>query len=209
MRMKAICRRFASEGFPIPFFATPESHNTPRAAARAGGVGYARWAWVVNSFIPAVPFIHSGYELAETYPINTGLDFTNEDLRRLPSEKLPLFSDYAYDWLRKEQFTPWVAKVAAIRKKYRTLIVNRDPASFRLLHDDGDRILAFMRSAPGSRTRLAVVTNMNTVGEEHVVVHLGTGRGRVKDLLTGRGLKLNGGNLATTLPPGGCLVIEC
>jgi hypothetical protein len=207
-RFTALCKRLAGEGFPIPFFATPENHNTPRAAARPGGLLYARWAWVVNSFIPAVPFLHSGYELGETYPINTGLDFSNEDLRRLPSEKLPLFSEYGYDWLRKEQFADWVAKVSAVRKKYRPLVTNNDPSTMQMLGEQGDRVLAFARSAQGSRTRLAVVTSMNFAGEEQVTLPLGTTRPRVKDLLSGRVYRTEGGTLQLTLPPGGCMVFD-
>ncbi len=67
-RMRNLARKLAHEGFPIPFFATPENHNTPRAAARSGHLTYARWTIVVNSFLPAVPFLHSGYEIAETIP---------------------------------------------------------------------------------------------------------------------------------------------
>jgi hypothetical protein len=37
-RLRRLVEHLASEGFPIPFFATPENHNTPRAAARPGGL---------------------------------------------------------------------------------------------------------------------------------------------------------------------------
>jgi starch synthase (maltosyl-transferring) len=109
-KMTEFLGRLASEAFPIPFFGTPENHNTPRAASRPGGTAYARWALVTNSFIPAVPFIHSGYELAEQYPINTGLDFTVEQIQSLPSERLPLFSEYGYNWLNKDEFTQFVSR---------------------------------------------------------------------------------------------------
>ena len=78
-KMRRLTESLAATGFPIPFFATPENHNTPRAAARPGGLAYARWAFCVNCFLPAIPFIHSGYEIAERFPINTGLDFTLEE----------------------------------------------------------------------------------------------------------------------------------
>ena len=38
-QMKEFLWRLQNETFPIPFFATPENHNTHRAAARPGGRG--------------------------------------------------------------------------------------------------------------------------------------------------------------------------
>lgn len=207
-RMRNLCRRFQSDPFAIPFFATPENHNTPRAASRPGGLAYARWSWVVNCFIPAVPFIHSGFELGEEYPINTGLDFTPEQLRRFPSEKLPLFSEYAYDWLRRGGLAGWVARVARLRARYRSLITNHDPASFAMLHDPNERILAFLRGGGSPRKRLAVVTSTNFTVAENAEVDLGTSRTAVTDLLTGKRHRLRKGVLGAVLEPGQCLLFE-
>ncbi|MEK7671415.1 MAG: alpha-amylase, partial [Bacteroidota bacterium] len=134
-RIKQFVRRASTEGFAIPFFATPENHNTPRAASRHGGITYSKWAMVLNAFLPGIPFIHSGYELAETYPINTGLDFTSEQLKHLPSEKLPLFSEYGYDWLNKEHIGSWVKNVLEVRNQYKEIVVDENPQSFVMLHD--------------------------------------------------------------------------
>lgn len=208
-RMRAFCKRAASEGFLIPFFATPENHNTPRAAARPGGVTYSMWAMVVNSFLPGIPFIHSGYELAETYPINTGLDFTNEQLKHFPSEKLPLFSAYAYHWLNKQQFTWWVKKVLAIRYKYHRCIVDPNPMTFVMLNDPNEQILAFARLDDQRRKRIAIVTNTNYHAAEQAHVRLDVGRSKVIDLLSGKDYTLRDGHLQTKLHAGQCLVFEC
>lgn len=207
-KIRAFCRRAASEGFAIPFFATPENHNTPRAAARPGGLAYAKWAMVVNSFLPGIPFIHSGYELAETYPINTGLDFTPEQLQRLPSEKLPLFSEYAYNWLNKEEISGWVGQVLAIREKYQALIVDDSPQSFGMLHDANERILAFTRVSPDGKKRLAIITNMNYHGKEHADVKLDSTKHHVEDLLSSRHCALHEHHLRVHLAPGQCIVCE-
>ena len=173
--MKNLCWRHASEGFPIPFFATPENHNTPRAAARPGGIAYARWAIVVNSFLPAIPFIHSGYELAERFPINTGLDFTNEDLKKLPSETLPLFSDYAYDWLSKEQFAGWVTGVIVVEEAVRR---PGGGSASRGVPDAGggqrQHPRVRPRAGPSERKRVAVIGNMNFAGTETTATKLPT-----------------------------------
>jgi hypothetical protein len=207
-RMKSLCSRHATEGFPIPYFATPENHNTPRAAARPGGVVYARWTVAVNAFLPAIPFIHSGFELAERYPINTGLDFTTEEIRRFPSEKLPLFSEHAYDWLSHHAFPEWVGKVMAVRQRYANLVADPSPATFQLLHDSNPKILAFARlDAPGKR-RVAVVSNMNHSSGEMTSVPVETQRARLVDLLTGSEIHRRDGHLHLHLEPGQALVFE-
>ncbi len=207
-RMTNLCRRFHDDPFPIPFFATPENHNTPRAAARPGGLLYARWAWVVNNFIPAIPFIHSGFELGEEYPINTGLDFTADQLRRYPSERLPLFSEYGYDWLNRNGFPDWLGRVARVRAKYRSLVTARAASSFHMLPEPNARVLAFARTADRPRRRLAVMGNMNFTGTEPVSVVLDTSRHEVRDLLGGGRHRLAGRRLQTELAPGQCLVFE-
>jgi hypothetical protein len=208
-KMKAICRRMATEGFPLPFFATAETHNTPRAAARPGGVTYSKWAWVINNLMPAIPFIHSGFETAERYPINTGLDFTKEDLEAFPSEKLPLFSEHAYDWLNPQQITGWIRRVSAIRRQYRELILNQNPHSFVMLHENNERVVAFARVSDSARRRLAAVGNANFFDKEHVCVDLRTKMRDVTDLVTGKEYTIHEGNLRITLDPGQWVVFEC
>jgi hypothetical protein len=207
-RLANLCRRHAAEGFPIPYFATPENHNTPRAAARPGGLIYARWSVAINAFLPAIPFIHSGFELGERYPINTGLDFTTEEIRRLPSEKLPLFSEHAYDWLSHDAFPDWVAKVLAVRARYAGFVVDPSPASFRMLDDANPRILAFARVDPKGQRRVAVVSNSNWFTGEMASVAVDTARPRLIDLLTGSEIHRRDGRLHLHLAPGQALVFE-
>jgi glycosidase len=207
-QFRALCERFASEGFPIPFFGTPETHNTPRAAARPGGLAYSKLAIVMNSFLPVVLFIHSGFEIGERYPINTGLDFTPEDLKKLPSEKLPLFSEYGYDWLSKEQFTQLVTKVLSIRQKYDMAVLDFRPSSFRMLDGGNEHILAFSRAHHSPKKRLAVVGNCNYSSGEIASVKVDTTKKSVVDLLSGKKFAVKDDHFTTTLAPGQCLVFE-
>jgi starch synthase (maltosyl-transferring) len=207
-RMKKFVHTLSREGFPIPYFGTPENHNTPRAASRPGGTAYSRWAFVVNSFIPAIPFIHSGYELAEKYPINTGLDFTPEQIRKLPSEKLPLFSEYPYDWLSRDEFSGFVKTVLAVRARYLGLISDPAPASVVVLHPEHDHVLAFARVAPKGGKRLAVVGNTNFVEGTTLSLPLETKKSHCTDLLSGKSLKYHEGKVQAHLAPGECLVFE-
>jgi starch synthase (maltosyl-transferring) len=207
-KMRELYSRLASEAFPIPFFGTPENHNTPRAASRTGGTAYSRWALVVNSFLPAVPFIHSGFELAERYPINTGLDFTAEQIRQLPSDRLPLFSHYAYNWLNREEFTRFISDVLSLRSRYRALIVNPSPATFRILHADNPAVLVFARESSRDQVRVAVAGNSDFQIASSFKVQCETDRSHVTDLLRGRRFEVRRGVISATLGPGECLVFE-
>ncbi len=207
-RMRAFCVHRTKEEFPIPFFATPENHNTPRAASRPGGVPYSRWAAVINAFLPGIPFLHSGYELAERFPINTGLDFTSAQIRALPSEKLPLFSEGGYNWISQEQFAPLIAKVQSVRKKYRSLVVQSTPATMQMLHEGNTHVLSFARVVPGGKLRVAVIGNMDFHATQMSKTTLNTTKTQVVDLLSGKRVHLMHGVLNVALGPGECLVFE-
>ncbi|HSQ76738.1 MAG TPA: alpha-glucosidase C-terminal domain-containing protein, partial [Bacteroidota bacterium] len=208
-RMRRLAERLAGEGFPIPFFATPENHNTPRAAARTGGLSYARWALCVNAFLPAIPFIHSGFEIAERFPINTGLDFTVDEIKKLPSETLPLFSAYGYNWLNAEEFTGLIVDLLAIRKQYRTIVTNPDPKTFVMLVEHNRHVLSFARLDGEGHMCITVVSNMDFVHTQEASTHLKTSRKTVTDLLSGKKYHLTDGMVNVELAPGGCLIFAC
>lgn len=183
-RFKNLLRICSSDGFPLPFFSTPESHNTPRAASRAGGVRYSRYAWAIGNFLPGIPFIHSGFELGEKYPINTGLDFSAEELDHYPPNRLPLFSEYAYLWTNKDQFVDWIRRVSSIRRRYASLIVESSPRSFSVLETDQPDIIAFERSRKGVKQKLFVLANSNMNEARNFQISLQTKKVSVVDLLT-------------------------
>ncbi len=207
-QMKEFLWRLQNETLPIPFFATAENHNTHRAAARPGGVAFSRWSHIVNMFLPAIPFIHSGFELGEEFPINTGLDFTSEELRLLPSESLPLFSEYGYVWTRATQFCDFVAKAVGVREKYHDLVINRHHESFRVLDQPNSAVLSYARMNPSGGPRLGVIANGNCAVRESADIHLGTGLASVTDQLTGKTFPLREGSLHLELNPGESVVVE-
>jgi starch synthase (maltosyl-transferring) len=163
---------------------------------------------VVNAFLPAIPFLHSGYEIAERFPINTGLDFTDEELKKFPSETLPLFSEYAYNWCNKEQFSPWIGQVLRIRKKYEDLVVDPHPASFRVLHDANQNIQAFARVSEKPKRHLAVVGNADCLHRHTTSTKIETRKEDVVDLLTGNSYAVQEGHIHVSLDPGHCVVFE-
>jgi glycosidase len=207
-KFRAMLSRFATEGFPIPYFATPESHNTPRAAARKGGILYSQYAWAVGCFLPAIPFVHSGFELGETFPVNTGLDFTPADLKSLPSHALPLFSEYAYAWTGENHIVDWVAAVLSVRAKYEALIVDHSPATFHLLEADNVHIFAFAREKKGGDHRLVVLANSDMESDAHFSLRLATDRTVLSDLLMKRHIPVHHGTAKGALGPGEVVVAE-
>ncbi|MFX1512080.1 MAG: alpha-amylase family glycosyl hydrolase [Promethearchaeota archaeon] len=130
---------------PIPFFVAPETHNTPRVRARKYGSFFSKSLWVLGCLLPGIPFIHSGFELQETYPINTGLDFTLEELKEYSSEKLPLFSEHAYNWTSENNLTGWIRAVLKIRQEYEEIIIDPDPNTLSLLKTGNTRIIGIKR----------------------------------------------------------------
>ncbi|MBI1806329.1 MAG: alpha-amylase [Ignavibacteria bacterium] len=207
-KFKNLLKRFSTEGFPLPFFATAESHNTPRAAARKGGVTYSRYAWALSNFIPAIPFIHSGFELGETFPINTGLDFTKKELQQFPPERLPLFSQHTYDWLSKSQFVEWIRTISALRRTYHNLIIDASPQSFRWIETDQEEVIAFARVDGRHGLYLLILANSNMNAAIQCSLDIQSKKKRLTDLLTNRSLECHAGMLETSLASGQVGVFE-
>lgn len=144
--MYEMLEHLGNQGVPLSFFGATENHNTPRAAARNGGVSYAKYAFLVNSMLPrAIPFIHSGQELGETAPVNTGLDFANEDLASLKGQKLALFDLCAYNWDAKTDMLDFFKKVLGLRQTYKKTVTNTHPESFCKLLTGHSDVIAFIR----------------------------------------------------------------
>lgn len=202
-RFRNLLRRFEREGFPLPFFATPESHNTPRAAARPGGIAYSKAAWFIDNFIPAIPLIHSGFELGETYPINTGLGFSPQELKHFPN--LPLFNEHAYDWLRTGGMTEWVETISTLRREFADLIIKPDRSTFQLLDTNNENIIAFLRTS--GKESLWCITNYDFAHEQRGVLHVGHSTRLLKDVISGTVREAKESTLSLHLAPGECLLL--
>ena len=117
-KMQNMLERIGEGAAPINFFATPESHNTPRAASRKGGTGFAKAAYLIAAFMQSMPFIHNGFELGERIPVNTGLGFEKEDYEKYPPEILPLFSTASINWLNEDNLITYIHFINELRRKY-------------------------------------------------------------------------------------------
>jgi hypothetical protein len=195
----------ARDAAPLPFFATPETHNTPRCAARPGGAERSRFAWIFGCFLPAVPFVHGGFELGETQPVNTGLDFSPEELALYPTEALPLTAPWSYDWGREARVLDQVRRSLDVRSEFADLVIDGDPGSLIVLDAGNASVLAYARQAGG---RCVVVVG-NSSGESAAAHVAGTPLpdGAHSDRLSGRACEVRDGKLDIALGSWECLVL--
>ncbi len=164
-KLREFLGRLAHERLPLPFFATAESHNTPRAAIRPYALQYVHYALAFSILVPGIPFIHSGFELMETKPINTGLGFTDEMIREHPAESLPLFSEWAFDWTRPDNLLGSVRYALTLRQKYADLLSDPDPATVFVGYSDNPTLIVFARQN-GVKTLVIVASASFATREE-------------------------------------------
>ncbi len=198
-------RTCAREGYPLPFFATPESHNTPRAAARSGGRDYAKLLWAVGTLLPALPFCHAGFEIAETLPVNTGLDFDQEQLNDYPSDQLPLFSEAAYAWDNPCHLISWIEETLKMREDYGDLITDPEPGTFELVGSDNTNVWAIVRHQ-GSRL-VCIIFNLNWENAEAFSLELPREPARLTASLGEQSVSMSGNRCRGTLNPAACIAV--
>ncbi|NDJ84327.1 MAG: alpha-amylase [Chloroflexi bacterium] len=144
-RMQAFIDQLAYHRPEITFFVTPENHNTPRAASRLNALGFCHQALLYMVALPGMPFILNGFELFEVHPINTGLGFSHEAIRQHPPEKLPLFSEWAFDWTRDGNMVGAIRYAMHLRRQYSQLLTETDPATMMPGSSNNPNILVFTR----------------------------------------------------------------
>ena len=147
------------DGLPVPFMATAENHNTPRAVHWEGGTAFTRYAQTLGAFLPGVPYLHNGIELAESTPANTGFDFTDEETAALPPSILPLFSAAAMDWTRKQTLVEDFRRIHALRTQHPDLFANADAGSLTPIETESDALVGYTRQTPGAQTGIALIGN--------------------------------------------------
>jgi len=204
--VEEMLRRCAETGHPIPFFAAPENHNTPRATARPGALPYARLVWALGCLLPAVPFCHAGLEVAETWPVNTGLDFQPEELSQYPTEHLPLFSEAAYGWENQPNMVDWIRRVLDARAQSAELITDPTPATFRLVGSDNAHVWAVIRR--NHERAIAILFNLSWDTTQAFSIRWPTECVELADLLDGRTFSLTDGRLKGTFGPAECVVVS-
>lgn len=196
-------------GLPLPMFGAIENHNTPRAISRKGGIAYTRFALAVVAFMPTMPFLHGGLEFSESYPINTGLDFTPRQIDQYPSEQLPLFSIRAFDWAHGDvALTRWWQKTMQLRDKYVDVLTDLRAESFGRLESNNPHIWGILRRTPDWSVKLGLIFNTNMQHPQSVWMPLPTGRGKVMDHFTDTLYDVSNSWAHVQLPAGGVWWLE-
>jgi hypothetical protein len=190
----------------LPFFATPETHNTPRCAARPGGVARSQFAWVFGCFLPAVPSVHGGFELGETQPVNTGLDFTAGELAQYPADGLPLYAPWAYDWSRESRVLDAIRRSLDVRDEFLDLVIEQAPVSFSVADASPHGVVGYVRA--DASDAVAVVGNACSQRATARVERLPFPDGPAIDRLSGRPCEIRDGILQVELAPWECLVLS-
>jgi starch synthase (maltosyl-transferring) len=163
-KLRQFLNLLADVRLPLPFFATAENHNTPRAYSRPSPLAYVHYVLALSTMLPGIPFIHSGFELMETQPVNTGLGFSHEMLRMYSSAKLPLFSEWAFDWTRPDNLVSSIRYALGVRRDHAALLSDPDPATFFMGYGDNAQFVVFARQ--DETQTLVAVANTNMRGRE-------------------------------------------
>jgi len=152
--------RVSANDIPIRYLATPESHNTPRAAERLPQrAGAALWLFL--RFLPrGVSFLHAGVELNETRPVNTGLGFTPEEIAKNPTSMLALFNDVPLPWDTGVVHAEWLIEKLRQLQAMDVLSVLRDDDGVQRVDVDDPDVVAYVRHGSGSRRGILVVVNI-------------------------------------------------
>ena len=200
-------------GVALPFFGTGENHNTPRVCFRyprqAAGRNYAHFIFTLGAVLPAIPFLQSGMELCEWHPVNLGLNFTDEDRATYPTETLPLFSAFAYDWEKSNDQLPLnsaISKILEIRARYLDLILCGDAGSMSIPYTSESHLFAVMRSAAGKS--LLFVGNSDLYEQRSGSLEFSMESCDLRDLISGKPCPINHHRLELSLKPGECMLFE-
>ena len=176
-------RSISQTGIPVPFMATAENHNTPRAVHWPGGPAFSLYAQTLGAFLPGIPYLHNGAELAETAPVNTGFDFTDAETAALPPSRLPLFSAAAIGWTRSATLVEALRRVHQIRERHLDLVRDPAPGTIALLETDNPAVFGYRRLKPGAPGDLVVLANSDVRRSQPVAV---LPPGLSDDLLSGQ-----------------------
>jgi len=200
-------------GVALPFFGTGENHNTPRVCFRyprqEAGRNFSTFIFTLSAVLPAIPFLQSGLELCEWYPVNLGLNFTDEDRALYPPEKLPLFSALCYDWEKCNDQAPlnsYIAKVLAIRAHYLDLLLCGEVGSMTIPYTSDPDLFAVKREF--AEKSLLFVGNSNLYDRRSGFLEFSMESCELYDLISEQKYAIKDHRLELSCNPGECMLFE-
>jgi len=200
-------------GVALPFFGTGENHNTPRVCFRypreEAGRNHSIFIFTLSAILPTIPFLQSGMELCEWYPVNLGLNFTEEDRALYPSDKLPLFSPYSYDWEKSNNLRPlnsYIARILEIRKRYLDLVLCGERGSITIPYVSEPELFAVMRKSGNSS--LLFIGNSNLYYTRSGTLEFSMNNIEMLDLISETTWTIKDHKLEVCCKPGECMLFE-
>ena len=163
-KVKGLVWRLSHEDLPIHFFSTSETHNVRRTASIKEGIELSKVVYLLTAFIPAIPFIHSGFELCETKPVNTGLCFSDEEIAMYPPEKLALFSESSLEWTHEQNIVDFIRKAQTIRCLELPLELT-DDISIDFVEMFNNNLVGFKRKSIRGEYDLMIILNYSEYNE--------------------------------------------
>jgi len=202
----------SAENLGLPFFGTPETHNTPRAMQR-GGILHNKQIWAINSFLPnCMPLIHSGFELLEDYPINTGLNFTPNESEFYSNQRLGLFYKNSLNWNRDYTIVPFIKHINELRNKNFQMIANGNEKSIIIHYPENifNHVIAFERSDNWHPYKsILVIANTNYHHKEKFYLKIqGTFNNEYSEYSTGKKYSFVDNWISAELEAGQTMIFE-
>jgi len=198
-KVQSLFKMLSESGSSIPYFGTAETHNTHRTASRQGGIQFSKFSWALVNFMPSVPFILNGFELATENPINTGLCFEPEEIAEFPSTKLPLFSVASLDWDTENEFSRFIKQVVDIRERVIEPKTNFDQKTIKYLKTSSEDIISFSRKF--AEKEYMFIGNMSSVQELYFSVKVKEKYFKLNDFFSDKVIFLANGWMIYNLNP--------
>ena len=144
----------------LPYFGTAETHNSPRFGNRI--LNKKKSAWLLFNVLPnSIPFLHNGFELNEHLPVNTGLNFSKEEIECFSNQRLALFHKTSLNWENQSTIVSFIRKISHIKSQY-PWIFSKKPLS--ILQTDNPKVLGF--EIKEKERRVIILFNTNFYKKE-------------------------------------------
>lgn len=182
------------------YLATSETHNTPRTHGRVRQTHVPGLCLFLQALPGAISTIHSGIEMGETTPVNTGLGFSKEEQQRWEPAVLPLFSDVPLCWDQAADVARVFMNLTAYRLKQESDRCCAVGETIECVSCSSATVLAYIRWNLDGRTGVLACWNSES-NQQNVVCRMHEAH------LCHNSAPLQGNEVHLSLSPGECLLI--
>ncbi len=90
------------------------------------------------------------------------MNFSDEMIAENPTDTLPLFSQWAFNWTRPDNLVGSVRYALEVRSKYERLLSNPDPSTFVMGYSDNPHFITFARIDEEQALIIVASTSLTT-----------------------------------------------